>query len=94
MIASKEQVENEVGYVSQLFMNISGFVDVRWTWEGDNLIIYNESEDGSPSDDMREAAALVARLTGWETYEITPYDAYEPYGKDPYYIGLKRPDSK
>ena len=91
MVATKEQVEEKVGYVSQLFMNISGFVDVRWKWDGDNLVIYNGDEEGSPSDDMTEAARLVAELTGWEVYEITNHETYNSYGPDPFMVGLRKP---
>lgn len=91
MNATKEYVEEKIRYVSQLFMNISGFVDVKWTWDGDRLIIYNGNEEGSPADDMSAAADLMAELTGWETFEITNHDRYCSYWPDPFMVGLRAP---
>lgn len=88
----KKQVEEEIGYVSQLAMNITGFINLKWQWEDDStVIIFNGHEEGSPQDDVYELAVLIAKLTGWEIFDITPCGTYEQYGPDPFKVGLRKP---
>ena len=86
------KIEEALGYVSQLFTNISGFIYLDWEFKGnDDVVIFNTDEsEGSPADDNWEAAELVGKLTGWEPYEITNYDDYDQYSGEPFYVGLKR----
>lgn len=88
------EIKEAIKYVSQLFMNISGYVDVGWKFEGeDDVRLFNRDSEGSPADDIWEAAVLVSKLTGWEPYHITEYDGFNQYGGKPYYVGLKKPSS-
>lgn len=87
---TKNKVADAASYVEQVFMNITGFVNIDHEWDGDNLIIFNTPDsEGSPADDNWEAARLIARLTGWETYEITGYDSYDRCSGEPFKIGLR-----
>ena len=83
-------IKEALGYVSQLFMNLTGFIDIGWEFDGDDVIIFNKDFEGSPADDNWEAATLIGNLTGWEPYEITKDEEYNQYGKEPYYVGLRR----
>ena len=91
----RDAVEQELKYVSQLAMNLTGFIEVSWEWQNDDEVeIFNEaSSEGSPADDNQEIAELVSRLTGWEVYPVTKEEDYEPYPHKPFKVGLRKPKS-
>ena len=84
------EIKEAIKYVSQLFMDLTGFIDIGWEKRGEDFVIYNKDSEGSPADDNWAAAELIGNLTGWEPYEITEYDGYDQYGGEPFYVGLKR----
>ena len=83
------KIEEAIEYVSQLFMNLTGFIDIRWEHDGDAVVIFNKNDEGSPADDVWEAAILISKLTGWETYQITRDDTWNKNSGEPYYVGLE-----
>lgn len=84
------EIEEAIEYVSQLFMDLTGFIDIGWEFDGEDVVIFNKSDEGSPSDDNWEAATLISKLTGWKTYGITKDDEWEEHSGEPYYVGLTR----
>ena len=86
------EIKEALKYVSGLFMNITGFINIDYKFNNrDDVVIFNtEDSEGSPADDNWEAADLISKLTGWEPYEITNYDEYNQHSGEPFYVGLKR----
>ena len=86
-------VEKEIGYVSQFAMNLTGYIHLKWEWQSDDdVIIFNaEDSEGSPADDNKECADMVAKLTGWETYPITVAEEYDQFSREPFKVGLRKP---
>ena len=86
-----EDINSALRYVSQLFMDLTGFIELGWEFDGDDaVVIFNKSDEGSPMDDNWEAATLISKLTGWEPYEITRPEEWKMWRNKPFRIGLKR----
>lgn len=91
---NRDEVDNDIGYVEQLALNLTNFIYLWHSWIDDENVVMASNPDlceGSPADDVSELAALVSRLTGWETYEISDYDSWEPYSNKPFKVGLRKP---
>lgn len=90
-----EDINEALSYASQMFMDLTGFIDIKWRFEDeDHVVAYNDGFEGVPKDDNWEFAVLVSKLTGWEPYHITKDEEWEPYGTKPYEVGLKRPQEQ
>jgi len=89
----RDAVEQELKYVSQLAMNLTGFINVSWEWQNDeDVIMFDEPDsEGCPIHDNFELAELVSRLTGWVVYPVTKEEDYEPYSNKPFKVGLRKP---
>lgn len=88
----RKAVEEELGYVSQLAMNLTGFINITWEWQDDgSVVLFNTADsEGSPADDNWELACLVAKLTGWEVFHITDAMDYNPHDNVPFKVGLRK----
>lgn len=79
-----------IDYVSQMFKNLTGRFDFgHYFCNGDAVVVFNKTNEGSPANDIGEVATLLSHLTGWTIYEITNRDEYDPNGSEPFKVGLK-----
>lgn len=91
---NRKEVDEDIGYVEQLALNLTNFIYLRHSWIDDENVVMESNPDqceGSPADDVWELAELVSRLTGWETYEISEYDSWDNFNILPFKVGLRKP---